>query len=97
MDGIEVRTAAGTFLAEALGWPGAPLEIGASLELASQRQGEAVFAAEIGTGAGDVAILGFAFALGEAGDARRAEAVRTMLEAAELGTPGPRLVAEGEA
>ena len=97
MDGSEVRTAAGTFLGEALGWPGAPEEIGASLDLASERQGEAVYAAEIETEAGNVALLVFAFMLGESGDALRAEAARTMLEAAELGTPGPRLVAEGEA
>jgi hypothetical protein len=96
MNEIEVRTAAGTFLAQALGWPGDPAEIGASLDLAQVHGDERVYSAEIETDAGDVAILIFAYGLTETGRERRIEAVQTMLEAAQLGTPGPRVVAEGE-
>lgn len=96
MDGIELRTAAGAFLAEALGWPGGHAEIGENLDLAQVNGDEVVYATEIETDDGPAPILIFCFALTDAGRARRAVAVETMLEAAAMGTPGPRIVAEGE-
>ncbi|MGI9254744.1 MAG: hypothetical protein ACR2J8_13455 [Thermomicrobiales bacterium] len=96
MDETSSRRAAGAFLGEALGWPGAPEEIGSHLEHVRTEGGETIYAAEIETETDSIPIMVFAYELNDDGIARRGEAVATMMRAGELGTPGPRLVAEAE-
>lgn len=98
----EARLAAAVFLADALGLVGDPSELAAELVPVAAAGPTAAFTVEVESTGGTIPFLVSAYdltadrAAGPAGADELSEAVATMREAARLGAPGPRLLAQAE-